>query len=228
MNELDQKPTWGADNNAVIAIVAVNLSIAAALAFFKVTYYLEGFPAMDYQNEIYQNVIFVPENLKNTPWTLFTFYWTHDNFWTLFTNLFWLMIFGNILQSNQSNKHIFPIYLYSGLLAGITYIIHKGAVPFLGAQTGVFALAIAACVIAPTYKVVPNIGKGIPVWVLALAYFTLTLFSFTQTNIILNFSVVLGGLMGLIYTLLLKKEIDLGKWMHQLLRWLNNTYQPKK
>lgn len=228
MNELNQKPTWGADNNAVIAIVAVNLSIAAALAFFKVTYYLEGFPAMDYQNEIYQNVIFVPENLKNTPWTLFTFYWTHDNFWILFTNLFWLMIFGNILQSNQSNKHIFPVYLYSGLLAGITYIIHKGTVPFLGAQTGVFALAIAACMIAPTYKVLPNIGKGIPTWVLALAYFAMTLFSFTQTNIILNFSVVLGGLMGLIYTLLLKKEIDLGKWMHQLLRWLNNTYQPKK
>ena len=227
MSDQSNKPLWGADNNALVALLAANLVIAVAFVFMKVTYYLEGFPAIDFQKEIYQYVVFLPATIKQAPWTFLTFNWTHDNFWTLFTNLFWLFVFGNILQNAQSNKHLFPIYLYSGIVAAATYILHRGHEPFIGAQTSVLAIAFATLVIAPNYKTLSNIGKGIPTWLLGLVYLILTGLSLTQVSIEESFSIILGGLSGLVYAFLLKKEIDLGAWMHHLLRSINNSLTPK-
>lgn len=227
MSDQSNKPLWGADNNALVALLAVNLVVAVAFVFMKVTYYLEGFPAIDFQNEIYQYVILLPSKLQQAPWTFLTFNWTHDNFWTLFTNLFWLFIFGNILQNVQSNKHLFPIYLYSGIVAATTYILLNGYEPFIGAQTSVLAIVLASLVIAPNYKTLSNIGTGIPTWLLGLVYLIITGLSLTQISVQESLSILLGGLSGLFYAILLKKEIDLGAWMHHLLRSINNSLTPK-
>lgn len=227
MSDQSNKPLWGADNNALVALLAVNLVVAVAFVFMKVTYYLEGFPAIDFQNEIYQYVILLPSKLQQAPWTFLTFNWTHDNFWTLFTNLFWLFIFGNILQNVQSNKHLFPIYLYSGIVAATTYILLNGQEPFIGAQTSVLAIVLASLVIAPNYKTLSNIGTGIPTWLLGLVYLIITGLSLTQISVQESLSILLGGLSGLFYAFLLKKEIDLGAWMHHLLRSINNSLTPK-
>jgi membrane associated rhomboid family serine protease len=227
MSDSSKKPLWGADNNALVALLAVNLVVAVTFVFMKVTYYLEGFPAVDFQNEIYQYVILLPAKLHQAPWTFISFNWTHDNFWTLFTNLFWLFVFGNILQNVQANKHLFPIYFYSGLVAALSYVLHKGHEPFIGAQTSVLAIAMATIFMAPNYKTLSNIGKGIPAWLLFIIYAVITGLSFTTISIEAWFSILLGGLSGLLYAFLLKKEIDLGAWMHQLLRAINNSLTPK-
>ena len=49
------------------------------------------------------------------PWTFFIYNWSHDQFWTLCGNMIWLTVFGLILQNQGANKHLFPIYLYSGI-----------------------------------------------------------------------------------------------------------------
>ena len=227
MNDSSNKPLWGADNNALVALLAVNLVVAVTFVFMKVTYYLEGFPAQDFQQEIYQYVILLPSNIKMAPWTFISFNWTHDNFWALFTNLFWLFVFGNILQNVSANKHLFPIYFYSGLIAATSYVLHNGQEPLIGAQTSVLAIALATLIIAPTYKTLSNIGKGIPAWLLIIIYLIITGLSFKDITIEHSFSIFLGGLSGLLYAFLLKKEIDLGAWMHQLLRSINNSLTPK-
>ncbi|MEY4332917.1 MAG: hypothetical protein RLZZ196_1655 [Bacteroidota bacterium] len=227
MSDSSNKPLWGADNNALVALLAVNLVVAVTFVFMKVTYYLEGFPAQDFQQEIYQYVILLPSNIKMAPWTFISFNWTHDNFWALFTNLFWLFVFGNILQNVSANRHLFPIYFYSGLIAATSYVLHNGQEPLIGAQTSVLAIALATFIIAPTYKTLSNIDKGIPAWVLIIIYLIITGLSFKDITIEHSFSIFLGGLSGLLYAFLLKKEIDLGAWMHQLLRSINNSLTPK-
>jgi hypothetical protein len=39
---------------------------------------------------------------------------------------------------------------------------------------------------------------------------------------------LIGAATGALYIVLLKKGLDLGKWMHQLLHLLNNSLAPKK
>jgi membrane associated rhomboid family serine protease len=229
MNQTYPKPLLGADNNALIALVSINIIVAIVLGFFRVLYFLEGFTFDAYQIEVFQLATLIPQQIQIHPWTLLTFNWTHAGFWDLLTNMVWLAAFCNILQNLGANKHLFPIYFYSGLVAGLVYLFSGATTPFLGAHIGVLALAFAATMHSPKYKFLANAkGGGIPLWVLTLIYLAIAIPSVIANPWQQQLAVLLGGLFGVFYILLLKKRIDLGNWMHQLLSLLNNSLRPKQ
>ena len=229
-NEKSTKPLLGADNNALIALLSINLVVYALIGFFKVVYYLNSLPLEQFYAQIMQPSI-LPSSLSEflqQPWTILTYYWVHDGFWVLLTNMIWLVAFGYLLQVQAANKHIFPIYFYAGILAGLSYILLGAELPIMGAQVGVMALAIATVTLAPQYKLLKNIGKGIPVWILAMVYLIIQALSLQEASLALIISYLVAATTGLLYVMLLNKGNDLGKWMHQLLHLLNNSLAPKK
>jgi len=215
--ENSNKPLLGADNNALIALLSINLVVYAFIGFLKVVYYLNSYPLEQFYTQIMEPGILHPSamELLHQPWTLFTYYWVHDGFWVLLTNMIWLTAFGFLLQEQSANKHIFPIYFYAGM-------------PIMGAQVGVMAIAIATVSIAPQYRLLKNIGKGIPVWILAMVYLIIQALSLQEASLALMISYLAAATTGLLYVMLLNKGNDLGKWMHQLLHLLNNSLAPKK
>lgn len=228
MNQFSKKPLLGADNNALVALVSVSIIVSAVLGFFRVLYFLEGFTFDAYQTEVFQLATLIPQKILQHPWTLFTYNWTHIGFWDLFTNMVWLAAFCNILQNLGANKHLFPIYFYSGIAAGLVYIFIGPAVPFLGAHVGVIALALAATMLSPKYKFLANTkGGGLPLWILTLIYLALAAPTIMQQPWQLQVALLIGGLMGPGYIYLLKKQVDMGNWMHHLLKLLNNSLSPK-
>jgi membrane associated rhomboid family serine protease len=229
MNQIPQKPLLGADNNALVALVSINIIFSILFGFFRVLYFLEGFSFEAYQTEVFQLATLIPTQIQSHPWTLFTYNWTHIGFWDLFTNMVWLAVYGNILQNQGANKHLFPIYFYSGLVAGLSYLLLGSNVPFLGAHIGVLALAIAATISAPSYKFLANAkGGGIPLWALTIIYCCIAIPSLLQQTWQQQIAVILGGIVGFVYIFLLNRQIDLGKWMHQFLHLVNNSLSPKQ
>ncbi len=226
-NSGTQKPLLGADNNALIALVSINVMVAILLGFLRVVYYLEGFSIAEYQTEIFQIMTLIPQKIASHPWSLLTFSWVHEGFWILFTNMIWLTAFCNVLQNMGANKHLFPIYFYSGLLAGVVYLCIGTEAPFLGAHIGVIALAVAATTMSPNFKLFGNLIKGLPIWTLTVFYLIFTGLSLIEQPWQQNVAVIVGGATGIGYTMLLKKGVDLGKWMHQLIHLLNNSLRPK-
>ena len=232
----NQKPLLGADNNALVALLAVNLVAFVLLGFFKVIYFLDGTPIELFYKNIF-HLFTLPtsgDQWLTQAWSLFTFNWIHDGFWELFTNMIWLTVFGYVLQMNQSNKHLFPIYFYAGLMGGIAYISMSFGLgsnfisfPLMGASMSVTAVVVATTFIAPRFKLIANIGSGIPLWILSLLYFALQVAMLTKYQIANTLVAVISVGMGLVYVLLLKKGVDLGKWMHNLLHWLNKSAAPK-
>jgi hypothetical protein len=98
----------------------------------------------------------------------------------------------------------------------------------MGAQVGVMALAMAVATLSPDYRLLKNIGKGLPVWILVLVYLIIQALSLEQASFPLIVSYLVAASTGLLYVMLLTKGRDLGKWMHQLLALLNNSLAPKK
>jgi len=229
-NESNHKPSIGADNNALIALLSINLVVYALIGFLKVVYYLNSYPLEQFYAQIMEPSILHPSALEllHQPWTLFTYYWVHDGFWVLLTNMIWLTAFGVLLQEQSANKHIFPIYFYAGIVAGLTYIFLGAALPIMGAQVAVMAIAIATVTLAPQYRLLKNIGKGIPVWILAMVYLIIQALTLQEASLALIISYLAAATTGLLYVMLLNKGNDLGKWMHQLLHLLNNSLAPKK
>ncbi|MCX6288654.1 MAG: rhomboid family intramembrane serine protease [Bacteroidetes bacterium] len=232
----NQKPILGADNNALVALLAINLVAYVMLGFLKVIYFLDGTPIELFYKNIF-HLFTLPTSgaaWLTHAWSLFTFYWIHDGFWELFTNMIWLSVFGYVLQMNQSNKHLFPIYFYAGLLGGIAYIMMSFGVgsnfisfPLMGASMSVSALAIAATLLVPRFKLLANIGNGVPVWILSIIYFALQIATLTNYQFANSLVAIISVLTGVVYVLLLKNGVDLGKWMHNLLHWLNKSAAPK-
>jgi len=232
----NQKPILGADNNALVALLAINLVAYVMLGFLKVIYFLDGTPIELFYKNIF-HLFTLPTSgaaWLTHAWSFFTFNWIHDGFWELFTNMIWLSVFGYVLQMNQSNKHLFPIYFYAGLLGGIAYIMMSFGVgsnfisfPLMGASMSVSAIAIATTLIAPRFKLIANIGSGIPLWILSLIYFALQIATLTKYQFANSIVAMIAVFMGVVYVLLLKNGVDLGKWMHNLLHWLNKSAAPK-
>jgi membrane associated rhomboid family serine protease len=225
-SEKNEKPLLGADNNALIALLAINLVGYVMLGLIKVVYYLESLPLPQFYAQI-MNPFILDTNWLPHPWALFTYNWIHDGFWVLFANMIWLTVFSNALQTKGANKHIFPIYFYSGLLGALVFIITGSNQPLLGAGVSVTGIVIASMTLIPNYKLLTNLAGGIPIWLLGIVFVVLEGYSLLAESLANNIAIVMGGLFGLIYILLLKKGKDLGKWMHQLLHLVNNSLTPK-
>ena len=225
-----EKPLIGADNNSLIALLTINLVVYAFIGFLRVVYYLNSYPIEQfYAQVVHPSILFSDfQTFLHQPWSLLTYNWAQDGFWILLTNMIWLTAFGIVLQESNSNKHLFPIYFYSGLLGGIIYCCLGGKLPLMGAGISVMAIAIAAMTLRPQYRLLKNIGGGIPLWVLVLGYLVIQIFSLKYVEIAIVLAHLIGAASGFIYILLLKKGHDLGKWMHQLLHLMNNSLAPKK
>ena len=229
-NENIKKPLLGADNNALIAVLSINLVVYAFIGFLKVVYYLNSYPLEQFYAQIMQPSI-LPGSLTeflHQPWTILTYYWVHNGFWVLLSNMIWLTAFAYLLQEQAANKHIFPIYFYAGIVAGLTYIILGADAPMMGAQVGVMALAMALVCLAPQQRLLKNIAGGIPIWILVLLYLIIQALTLEYASLGLMISYMVAATIGLLYIILLNKGTDLGKWMHQLLALLNNSLAPKK
>ena len=224
--EINQKPLLGADNNALVALLAINLVGYVILGLLKVIYYLESLPLEQYYNQLFYPLT-LQRDWYHQPWSLFTYNWVHDGFWTLLPNMIWMSIFIHMLQVKGANKHVFPIYFYSGLLGAITFLCMGANQPLVGAGVSVTGLVFASIALIPNYKFLSSVFGGIPLWLLGIIYILLQGYAFLDASISVDIAIAVGGITGFVYVMLLKRGKDLGKWMHQLLHLLNNSLSPK-
>jgi len=222
-----QKPLLGADNNALVALLAINLVVYVMLELIKTIYYLESLPLEQFYTQIFNPFILSNQWIK-TPWALLTYNWVHDGFWLLFANMIWLTLFSYNLQVNGANKHIFPIYFYSGLIGAIVYIVFGSSHTLIGSTVSVTSIVIASIALIPNYKFLSNIVGGVSLWIVGVLYLLLNGYLLKDSSIAVIVSTLVGGCTGLFYIVLLKRGIDLGKWMHQLIHTLNNSLAPQK
>ncbi len=54
------KPLFGADNNALVALVSVNLMIAVTYAMTRMVYFLEGLPMSQFYDEVVHHFMLSP------------------------------------------------------------------------------------------------------------------------------------------------------------------------
>ncbi len=224
------KPLFGADNNALVALVSANLMIAVTYGMTRMVYFLEGFPMSQFYDEVVHHFMLSPyyQEALEKPWTFFIYNWSHDHFWTLCGNMIWLTVFGNILQNQKANKHLFPIYVYSGILSALAFIGLGAGISFMGAELSIMAIATAALSLNPTYQLQLNGTGGIPVWLIFMVYFVIQVATHLTGTPVFFFTLSVGGLVGVLYMYLLKKKIDLGKWMHVVVKKGNRLLAPKE
>ncbi len=101
------------------------------------------------------------KHLLTHPWVFFTANFLHLGFLHLLFNMIWLYMFGQIVGDLIGDRHVLPIYVLGGVVAGLMFFFSAMLLPYgqgvvvyaLGASGGVMAIAAASAMIAPDYEI---------------------------------------------------------------------------
>ena len=232
----------GADNNALVWLIAINAVVFVLINLIKIIYFLSD-PASVPQ--FYTQVLdwfTMPaqaDKLLTRPWTIFTYMFTHERIWSLISTLLWLWGFGYILQDLTGTKKIIPIYIYGGLAGAVFFLLTLYSFPALRAEIGVMqpmigagsaimAIAVATTAFAPNYRLLPMLNGGIPLWVLTLIFIAFDYATVASADAGTAVAHLAGAGMGYLYVNQLQKGKDLGAWMNNLFDWINDLFNPEK
>mgnify|MGYP002778293157 CR=1 FL=1 len=232
--------TIGEDGNALIALIAVNLTAFVLLAFIKVIYYFTDGNLVNYNNDILRWVTLPAHlpTLATRPWTLFTNVIAHDSVWHLISNMLWLWAFGYILQDLSGNRKIVPIFIYGALAGCLMYLLAYNTLPafrnsvpgssLLGASGGVMAIAVATTALAPGYRIFPMINGGIPLWIITAVYVLIDVATIPVSNPGGHIAHLAGAATGFLIITQLRRGRDWTQPINQFFDWVNDLFNPDK
>ncbi len=175
--------------------------------------------------------------LGHHPWTLLTYMLSHESVWHVVSTLLWLWAFGHILQDLSGNRHLFPLFLYGGLIGGVIFLISSNAIHnfangpltlMLGSGASVMAIAVATTTLAPNFRIFPMINGGIPLWVIMLVYVAIDYATIATENGGTALAHLSGGVFGFFYMAQLKKGSDWSNGMVRFFNWAKDLGNPEK
>jgi membrane associated rhomboid family serine protease len=216
----------GSDNNAIVALFAVNIFFFLLLLLIQVGYYF-GRQSSEVFNQQIVEWFSLPSSgklLLHRPWTLLSYMFcdTGSGLMRMIGNMLWLWSFGYILQITAGNDKVVPVYLYGGLLGGIFFIVSNSFAlsettlshsQFIGANASVMAVATATTTLYPKHRIFTHIRNGFPLWILFLLYATFD-FLGTSASAVHFFTHLGGALAGFLFAVFLKRGFDGSVWMN--------------
>jgi membrane associated rhomboid family serine protease len=241
--EYKQRLSLGQRSNALIILIAINLSMFIIFGFIKALYILR-FEQMDESTRYFnQNILswFALSadtgTLAKRPWTLVTHSFVDFSLWRVVGNMLWLWVFGYILQDLTGNRKLFPVYLYSAFAGGIAFILALNFLPgmqahipssmILGASAGIMGIAVAATTLAPTFRVFTMLNGGIPVWIITAIYLVIDVITL-RNNPGEHVAHLAGAATGFFFIFSFRKGYDWGGWMNNLYDWWNDLFNPER
>lgn len=234
MNLLDEIKESFREGSALTRLIYINLGLFLLIRIANVFYFLSGteFPILDW--------LALPADfgmLASRPWTLITYMFLHFDFLHILFNLLWLYWMGQIFLNYFNQGKLVTIYLLGGISGGLFYVAGYNSFPvfsqvvvdsrLLGASASVIAIVTALAVHAPNHILhLMFIG---PVKMKYIALFSVLLYviGISSTNAGGNLAHLGGAFWGMLYVLQLRRGIDLGKWITQLLGSIKKGFAPK-
>lgn len=222
----------GYSQNAVLQIIVASATGYITFHLIRVILLVAGLRPEYFEINFTPNVALPAiANFGTKWWTVFTYGWTHDGFWVLFTNMVWLYGFGSVMQSLVGYKQIIPLFVYSLIVGGLFYEMAQlmpgvgTASIMMGAHAGVVGVATAVLTLSPSYRFYLAPTFSIPISVLAIIFYALML---VNVNLYTPSLFMLGGgaLTGFVYMMLVKNGKQPGMWVYNMFDKLSNMAEP--
>ncbi|MGB3618792.1 MAG: rhomboid family intramembrane serine protease [Catalinimonas sp.] len=239
----DFKNAFRRPDNGVVQLIIVNLIIFLLINLVRVILIISQ--AGESFNGVFLRQLALPAPIVAflfRPWTLITYFFTHEGFWHILWNMLFLYWFGNILKEYLSNRRFVNVYVLGGIAGGLLYLLIYNVVPYfvqnqpalglIGASGSVYAVVVAAATLIPNYTF--NLILIGPVRIIYIATFFLVsslLFSggggIAGANAGGNIAHLGGALMGFLFIQQLNRGRDLGRPLTNFFNWFNGLFNRK-
>ena len=235
----DFKNAWNKPNNALIQIILINIIVFLSLLILKVFLVLGG------GENIYRAIItklMLPADLGTLliqPWTILTYFFTHEGFLHIIFNMLFLFWFGRIITEFLGSNRVISLYVLGGIAGGIFYILMYNLIPFyqdraagslmLGASAGVYAIVVGAATFMPNYTFFLLFLGPVKIKYIALFYVILSFANTVGSNAGGELAHLAGAGIGFLYITQLKNGSDIGVWVIDVMDFFKSFFirQPK-
>ncbi|MDF9800728.1 membrane associated rhomboid family serine protease [Catalinimonas alkaloidigena] len=233
------KNAFNRPNNGLMKILVINLVVFLALIFFRVILAFSG------AGEIYELILrqlMLPAALDNfivKPWTLITYFFTHEGFFHILFNLLFLYWFGSLIMEFLGSQKFVNLYVLGGLAGGLFYILIYNTLPYfadavdtsrmLGASAGVYAVVVGAATFMPNYTIALILLGPVRIKYIAIFYVILSFAQSAGPNAGGELAHLAGAALGFIYIKQLQSGNDLGKPLASFFSFIKSFFvrQPK-
>ena len=171
------------------------------------------------------------------PWTLFTYFFTHDEIFHILYNMLFLYWFGRLIDEYLGNRRLIGLYIMGGLAGGILYLAMYNLVPYfqnqsdtarmLGASAAAFSVAVGAATLLPNYTFHLLFFGAVRIKYIVFFFIILSVAQSAGSNAGGNLAHLGGALMGFCYVKLLQNGTDLGRPIYWIADGWSNLLKPK-
>lgn len=233
----DFKHAWSRPNNGLVQLIMINVIVFLTLIVFRVVLVISDNP------EIYDAILrqlMLPASIERfiiKPWTLITYFFTHEGFFHIIFNMLFLYWFGKIIVEYLGDQRAISMYVIGGIVGGLFYILIYNLIPFfhdriagslmLGASAGVYAVVVGAATFMPNYTFFLLFLGPVKIKYIAIFYVVL---SFSQTigsNAGGELAHLGGAFMGYIFIRQLQRGNDIGTPVVSVMEWFKSLFRPK-
>lgn len=217
--------------NGVMKIIIINTLVFIALLLIKAIFVVLGY-ALHY--DAFFNYLCLPalwKDFLSRPWTLITYFFTHERFFHMLFNVLMLYVFGGLIMNFLGSKRFVTLYILGGIAGGIFFLILHNLLPaftgvdtsLIGASAGVYAVVIGVATFAPNLPLNLLFLGSTRIKYIALFLLVLFIVEFSGGNPGGSIAQLGGALLGYVYINQLKKGIDLGKPFTQFFTFLKKV-----
>jgi membrane associated rhomboid family serine protease len=235
----DFKNAWDRPNNAVVQIILINVIVFLALIFLKVILFLSG------GENVYHAIItrlMLPANLGTfllQPWTIITYFFTHEGFLHILFNMLFLYWFGRLIAEFLGSNKVISLYVLGGIFGGLFYMLIYNVVPYysgqidaslmLGASAGVYAIVVGAATFSPNYTFFLLLLGPVRIKYIAIFYIIISFANTIGSNAGGELAHLAGAGIGFLYIKQLQNGNDMGSWVIRSMNFVKSFFirQPK-
>ncbi len=226
-------------NNGLMQIIVINLIIFLVLLLIWVPLTILK------ESNIYSVIVdqlTLPASLGKLiyqPWTLVTYFFTHEDFLHILFNMLFLYWFGKIIQEFLGDEKVVNLYILGGLVGGVFYILIYNLIPYfqnqisssemLGASAGVYAVVVGAATFMPNYSIPLILLGPVRIKYIALFFVIMSYVGTAGSNAGGNLAHLAGAGLGFLFIKQLQRGNDLGRPVTQFLTFAKSFFvrQPK-
>lgn len=225
----DFKVAWNKQNSGLSRLIIVNVVIFVVLNIAM--WAAQIFDVAPLAHFIHA-LFYIPAPIEGfimRPWTLITYFFTHQSFFHILFNMLMLYWFGMLADEFLGSKRTIAMYVYGGLVGGILYLLVYNTVPFfynnmpavgmIGASASVYAIITGIATLLPEYSIHLLLFGAVRLKYVAAITIFLSFIGSSGSNAGGNIAHLGGALMGYIFIKLLQRGTDISVPLNRLL-WI--------
>ncbi|WP_234736235.1 rhomboid family intramembrane serine protease [Tellurirhabdus bombi] len=233
----DFRSEFNKPNNTLVQLILINTVIFLLLLILKVVFVFGS------NSGVYGVIVDqfqLPASIHvflTKPWTLITYFFTHEEVFHILFNMLFLYWFGRLVDEYLGSRRLVALYMLGGLAGAVAYMAIYNLLPYfqkdladsrmLGASAAAFSVAVGASTLLPNYTFHLLFFGPVRIKYIAFFYIVLSLAQSIGPNAGGNLAHLGGALIGFVFIKLLQNGTDIGQPFYWVIEGWQNLFRKK-